>query len=305
MRRHLVGHVVVILACEIVAAVFGCSAAAQNESSAPGLKYCSIPSEVELGTYMIRTRGERLRITIREARAERERSLQRPDTIVDHVSYPADKVLAIALHDNSDYSVLQRLEKLSAIPRADIHHLAVSGTLNHDCLKTISEMTSLRQLVVDDSAYLEEEEACGLLDTMKDLEYLLVERVSERPFGSAAFCNAIVRMKKLRFLSFPADRLTNAQIQVIGNHPRLEVLNIHTTKPILSGKTLKAFQQLKELKQLTLACTEDLTSDDVNGFGSIQGLEILAIQTESNPAIVHSLRRKLPQCAIHIVSAQE
>lgn len=288
---------ITLSAVAICTALDNCLAEDTHENSTPINIFTG--SEVKIGTYVIRSRNEVIPVTLSDY--EKVSDVQYSVfPLIDQIKYASGSVLAITVY-NDGTAVEDRLEKLMLIPENDLHHLVVFGQLNGKGLKLIATKPRLRQLLVESSAILETVEGCEAISNLSKLEYLSVFDSADTSAIGSKFCETIGRLPSLRYLSIPADGLTNIQVQKIASSTTLEAMHLRTNKGIFTGKTLRKFSEMKTLRALTICCTDDITASDLLAFASLKRIETLSICTEADESIAAPLKRLRPNFKVNVV----
>lgn len=263
----------------------------------------TLPQYEGLGYYVPLRAGEPKNLTYREgqdpANRRRPPELDRTKPLIGFIEYSEAHGVSIVIQDNQHGGVNEKLRQLSGLDPAAVRAFVCMGVINSEGMGVLGTFSQMRDLMIQTSDTLERPEGASLLANLKELECLQVVPRDDQKFGSTKFCEAILSLKKLKYLSMPSEKLTDANVKTLAEHPTLERIWLHATKPVLGRGSLQALNRMPRLRELFIVCTEDITDADVMGFAEIRSLELLRIATEAPLTCLERIKARRPDCEIY------
>jgi hypothetical protein len=263
-------------------------------------KTIKLPAAYPLGHFSILSEEMPIRATMKEEREMRRDGRYYPKLqggeLRGTITYPQGSGLWITLAEDEHGTIVDKLKASEVMDHRDIHALSTLTKVDLTCLKHISRFENLRDLTLVVGDDLEGADGSACLTRLKKLRYLYLARENDCVFGSKRVCEAIRVLDRLKYLSIPCEKLTDANIAILGGHPSLEVVYLRSRRPVLGPRSLQVLQKLPRLRELFVVCTDDVRDIDVMAFAEIPTLETLGIATNAPLSCQERISNRRPDC---------
>jgi hypothetical protein len=273
--------------------------------STADFKVVELPTRQPLGHYNIVSAGMPARNTVKEEKQMRLEGRQYPrlpgGELQGTIAYPQGLGLWVTLGDDGHGKLLDKLNVVRAALGTEIHVLLIGDIVDLDCLKVISEFKNLRDFASIVDQTVGGPEASFYWQRLKELKYLHLALTDSCAFGSTRFCHDMRSLPKLEYLSIPAEKLTDDDVEILANHPPLKRLQLRARQPVHGPKSLRAIQEMMNLKELFIVCTTDIRDADVLPFAEMRSLECLNIATKAPLTCQEPLAKLRPDCEIYFL----
>lgn len=288
---------IMIVACLVAVVLHIAKTNAQDVGAA---RVVQLPTDRVLGHYTILPEGRPRRPTFREAqedlRAGREDPKLAGGELRGRFAYPRGTGLWISLGDDQPGTIAEKLEVIKSIDPRHVHALAISSQVDLECLRLISRFENLRDLVLVVGEHLESNEGCKCLEKLSNLTFVSLSHPQSCLYGSKRFCEAVLSLKRLKHLSIPCEKLTDAHVAILATHPTLESLWLRSQHPVLGSKSLQALQKMPRLRELMIVCTDTVADKDVMAFTEVRSLELLSLFTSAPLTCQDRFKERRPDC---------
>jgi len=218
----------------------------------------------------------------------------------DLLEYSPGHKLHLTIGESNEFSHLARLERFKPLDPSEVYGLEVQGELHLKSLRLIAKYKDLRVLMVGASMAIESEKGAAELAKLKQLEYLHLTERGNPVYGDEKLVDALLGMKKLRYLSVPADRMTDAGLDKLSKHASLEELEIRGMGTSLTGAALRSLAKLPKLRYLVIHCTKEVADADLDGFANCKELQTLGVITTARLDKAEQVNAEIPSAAFFV-----
>jgi hypothetical protein len=224
-----------------------------------------------------------------------------PQKLDGEVRIPEGKALSLWLTRGLDSVPLGDISSLDVLRPEDVNEVHVAGRLDLQAARQLSWFTKIRRfyLYSADKDY-DTPEGYAELGKLQSLESLTVEVFQDNYFGDDALFKELAGLKRLRWISIPTLRVTDAGMEALLRHPALETICLasHPKLLPLSDRSIRVVQSWPNLRGCVLACGGRLTDPVLRDFGQKKKLESLHLTLKSPAAAEFFLKETLPMCEV-------
>ena len=266
-----------------------------------GIKTCELPRDRRLGQFIVYVQGDPIPLGTRpNGKAAPILPAAQPVPQVSElrgkISYPVGAGLGIIMQEDKHGPIKEKLEALTALDPTDVRSLSIATEIDFECFKLIERFQNLRELSLVVDEWLERDSACATLEQLSKLRKLGLSLSHDCRFGSSRFCEAILKMKELRYLSIPCEKLADRDVVGLATHPSLTQIYLRSRSPVFGPSAMHALANVRGLRELALVCTNYISDNDVIRFAGIDTLEIFCIATNAPLTCQEQFKQLRPDC---------
>lgn len=275
-------------------------------AAAQDFREIKIEPSVDVGSYSILGYGDLKRFTHRENAEVLARNVlprHEPEWQPFHttIRIPVKRSIMVSIGTRGDANA--KLAALRALEPGDIKSLACLRDISSSASSDIGRFSEMVELVVKPCEAWESPEGARAIAKLQRLKFFHIVSLDEHapaPFGSIELIEAILQIKRLRFLEMPCDKLTETQIMRLSAHNYLEKIVLSSEKGIIDRTGLRAFAQMRTLRELRACCSSHIMDSDVLQFAESPNLELIQLRTDASLTCEQEFRRLRPDCQIEI-----